>query len=858
MQGTSAFGTMSPQATRVTQGSYYGVPPRVSSTTINALPTSPAFGASGYTSLPAGAAVQPVRVVTPTMSPMINGSTRVVSGFQNTGNVISQPSPIVRQRMASTPVAQSGMAFQGVPQGGFAQQSPLQQGTRISQQTINRPGVGISVTPQGGIAIGQQMMPQPGIGVGQQIPPQGGMGMGQQMMPQTGMGQQMMSQPGMGMGQPGFVQSGLGMPQPIGPSAGTLTLKIPSAKIAKDHDLIGKMDPFATITIGDQHFKTKVAKSAGQDPKWDDVFNIPIRDQHDVKIEVFDKDTFGSSLIGQTVIPMQVLMGQPGGNIYNLTAKDGKTIAGQIQVLSQFVGPNSSSQGSHLFTGAAGGLAQSTLTTGTPVPMGQMHPGQTNMGQFPPGQFAPGQKIAAGTLPPQLQNLPPSPFVGTLYTKVQNGKFIKNHDFIGKMDTYVVVTVGDQQFKTEVAKSGGKEPQWNTLFAIPVMQAPGAHIQVYDKEMIGKDSLIGETFLPMQALAGQGSQTNWFPVNAKDGRQSGQLLIASEFTPGPPGQAMIPQQPVGAGMIGNATGANAFNPIPSGPPVSGTFTVRPQAGHFLKNADLIGKMDPYIIITVGEQQFKTQIAKSQGKEPQWEDTFSIPVMNQSVMQLQVFDKDTIGKDDFIGTAYIPLAEVAQKMSAIGWYPVRDEHGKEAGQLYIGTEFLPPGADPNAYMYGQQPQGQRPLRNVLDMGFGAYGKLNPGYVPQPVIPQAQSVYPGQSNPGSYTGVGQGYGSQYGALQQAGGYYGEQQAQQLNPYGAQSQMSGQQGMLSNSSYRNLPTPQQANMQRSYSTGAGPAGGVAIGTGPGGAITIGQPSPRGLGVYNFNQATSGPLSR
>lgn len=884
-QRSGAFSSTSPQPVRTTQGQYSTIPTRVSGTVSNGIgPTIPTGNTAGYTSGQTGSVYQTGQqfrtVGTPTASPMMTGgSSRILSSVPQPGF----SSGVVQTGGMARP--QGGLVQGGYVQTGFPQQNGAnmaynqqgvgvgignpgfnQPGVGIAQMGASRPSIGIGNTPQGGVVITQQGAPQPGYGIGQP-----------------------------GVGQPGFA------PQQFYGSPGSLTLKIPAAKLIKDHDLIGKMDPYCIVTVGDQQFKTQIAKSAGLDPKWEDVFNIPLNGQPEVKIQVFDDELFGKELIGQTSIPTQALIGQPQGNIYNLVEKDGKTPAGQIQVLAQFQGVNQNPQANHLFTGAAGGLSQATLTTGSAIPPGQIHPGQFST----QGNYTQGITVAQGSIPAQFQNYPPSPYVGNLYLKVQGGKFIKNHDLMGKMDTYTVVTVGDQQFKTDLSKSGGKEPQWHNVFAIPVRQAPGAHFQVFDKEMIGKDSVIGETFLPLQALAGQGSQTNWFPVTGKDGKPSGQILIASEFVQGNPGQIIMPQLPAGAGMVGNATGPNVFNTgavggaagsslfvAPMGPPVSGTFTIRPQVGQFLKNADLVGSMDPYVVITVGQQQFKTQVAKSQGKEPRWDDTFSIQANNESNLMLQVYDKDMVGKDDFIGSTILPLSQLAQKHATIGWYPVVDAKGQPSGQVYMATEYLPPGADASAYMYGQQPQGPRPMRNVLDMGFGAYSKINPGYVPQPVLPDAQTISNGQGMATSYYAGGQGLGGQLGVGQQTGGYggqssfsgqqgigqqtlgaqygagarqqnlgaqsgaYGTQQAfvgqgvaigGPQQPFtgqgvaiGGQSASYGGQQLLSNGSYRNLPGVQQQTMQRSYSTGPG--------TTVQGQQTQQYASSRGLNGLNF----------
>jgi Ca2+-dependent lipid-binding protein len=66
--------------------------------------------------------------------------------------------------------------------------------------------------------------------------------------------------------------------------------------------------------------------------------------------------------------------------------------------------------------------------------------------------------------------------------------------------------------------------------------------------------------------------------------------------------------------------------------------------------------DPYCIISVGGQQQKTQVCKGGGKKPNWTDTFTFNSLDP-ILRLQVYDHDTIGKDDFIGEGTIDLNQI---------------------------------------------------------------------------------------------------------------------------------------------------------------------------------------------------------
>lgn len=52
-------------------------------------------------------------------------------------------------------------------------------------------------------------------------------------------------------------------------------------------------------------------------------------------------------------------------------------------------------------------------------------------------------------------------------------------------------------------------------------------------------------------------------------------------------------------------------------------TVKIVCAQILKNHDMFGKMDPYCIAKMGTQQHKTQIHRRGGKNPFWNETFTL-------------------------------------------------------------------------------------------------------------------------------------------------------------------------------------------------------------------------------------------
>ncbi|KAL5710787.1 hypothetical protein ACHQM5_021309 [Ranunculus cassubicifolius] len=81
----------------------------------------------------------------------------------------------------------------------------------------------------------------------------------------------------------------------------------------------------------------------------------------------------------------------------------------------------------------------------------------------------------------------------------------------------------------------------------------------------------------------------------------------------------------------------------------------------LKDTDLIGKMDPYVMIRYKDQKLKSKVAKGQGSNPEWNDEFSVWVQypgegDDYSLVLKIMDED-IFTDDLIGEVKIDLKDL---------------------------------------------------------------------------------------------------------------------------------------------------------------------------------------------------------
>ena len=81
---------------------------------------------------------------------------------------------------------------------------------------------------------------------------------------------------------------------------GLLKVKICSANLTRDTEMIGQMDPFLEFSInGSLIHKTAVKDEAGKTPVWNEEFDYKVKDlSASVYYKVLEEDTFSNDVIG--------------------------------------------------------------------------------------------------------------------------------------------------------------------------------------------------------------------------------------------------------------------------------------------------------------------------------------------------------------------------------------------------------------------------------------------------------------------------------------------------------------------------------------------------------------------------------
>ena len=120
-------------------------------------------------------------------------------------------------------------------------------------------------------------------------------------------------------------------------TSGKLRVYMIEAKLKRDTETFGKMDPYIVMNSRMQRTRTKTAQNQGKTPKWPGEFmDIDVKYVgDDLNLQVFDEDVTTSELIGETSIKLSALcIGSGLDEWFEITYK-GKN-AGQVHLRSEW------------------------------------------------------------------------------------------------------------------------------------------------------------------------------------------------------------------------------------------------------------------------------------------------------------------------------------------------------------------------------------------------------------------------------------------------------------------------------------------------------------------------------------------
>jgi len=407
---------------------------------------------------------------------------------------------------------------------------------------------------------------------------------------------------------------------PVDPAllrTGTVRVKLLSAAGLKAADLNGKSDPYAVLSLGGKkHKSTVVSKTLS--PRWDETFSFEgtLGDltSEPLQLELFDKDR----------ITRDDSLGMASVSLRDLLTVREKALDVQL----------------------SGKGSVSLVITWTAH--GDAPP------QVDPALLHTGTWTAHGDAPPPVD--PALLHPGTVRVKLLSAVGLKAADLNGKSDPYAVLSLGGKQHKSTVV-SKTLSPCWDETFSfegtLGDLTSESLQLELFDKDRITRDDSLGTASVSLRDLLTVREKALDVQLSGK-----GSVLLVITWTAH--GDAPPPVDPA---LLRTGTWtAHGDAPPPVDPALlrPGMVRVKLLSAAGLRAADLNGKSDPYAVLSLGGKQHKSTVV-SKTLSPRWDETFSfegtLGDLTSESLQLELFDKDRITRDESLGTASVSLRDL---------------------------------------------------------------------------------------------------------------------------------------------------------------------------------------------------------
>ena len=106
-----------------------------------------------------------------------------------------------------------------------------------------------------------------------------------------------------------------------------------------------------------------------------------------------------------------------------------------------------------------------------------------------------------------------------------------------------------------------------------------------------------------------------------------------------------------------------------------------------RDVEMIGKMDPYVVLEHGKSKFKTKTHDDGGKTPEWGESFDIEINDhKSMLEIKVQDDQPMW-DRGIGSTQVRVDQLCLNGGLDKQWPLKFEE-ENAGSIRLKTEWFP--------------------------------------------------------------------------------------------------------------------------------------------------------------------------
>ena len=161
---------------------------------------------------------------------------------------------------------------------------------------------------------------------------------------------------------------------------------------------------------------------------------------------------------------------------------------------------------------------------------------------------------------------------GTLaVTVIKCGSLRAGRGAFGKADPYVKIRIGEREGRTAPVPQGGKEPTFNKVFQFEIVTEKEMEVEVFDREVVGEDKLMGRAKVSILDWIAQGKYCGKTDLIDDRKRLAGYIELDATFSSSSPTPSSSSgRKATGTASLSPIPSSSASSPEPSAPPI-GSF-----------------------------------------------------------------------------------------------------------------------------------------------------------------------------------------------------------------------------------------------------------------------------------------------
>jgi len=119
----------------------------------------------------------------------------------------------------------------------------------------------------------------------------------------------------------------------------------------------------------------------------------------------------------------------------------------------------------------------------------------------------------------------------------------------------------------------------------------------------------------------------------------------------------------------------------------GSIVFKPIQAKLIRDKDVVSKMDPYCMFTIGDQHLKSETAQHGGGHPHWKDSILMPLsLEQSTCFIEIKDDKFLSPKDNVGSCELDLKELQMEGTVRKWYELYHDENL-TGELLMESTYM---------------------------------------------------------------------------------------------------------------------------------------------------------------------------